>query len=74
MSTTSTERMRETRGRRARRDVQLTIVLHEDDVAEIAKRGYEGAASTDPKLQARRSASSLPTRSGANVTPSHLPL
>jgi hypothetical protein len=34
------------------RNVQLTIVLHEDDLAEIAKRGYEGAASTDPKLQA----------------------
>jgi hypothetical protein len=50
MSTTSTER--ETRRRRARREVLLTIVLHEDDLAEIANRGYEGAASTDPKLQA----------------------
>jgi hypothetical protein len=52
MSTTSTERMRERRRRRARREVQLTIVLHEHDLAEIAKRGYEGAASTDPKPQA----------------------
>ena len=45
MSTTSTERMRERHRRRARREVQLTIVLHEDDLAEIAKRGYESAAS-----------------------------
>jgi hypothetical protein len=45
MSTTSTERMRERRRRRARRDVQLTIVLHEDDLAEIAERGYEGASA-----------------------------
>ena len=52
MSTTGTERMREIRRRRARREVQLTIVLHEGDLAEIAKRGYEGAASTDPKLHA----------------------
>jgi hypothetical protein len=52
MYTTSTERMRERRQRVARREVQLTIVLHKDDLAEIAKRGYEGAASTDPKLQA----------------------
>jgi hypothetical protein len=44
--------MREARRRRARREVPVTIVLHEDDLAEIAKRGYEGAASTDPKLQA----------------------
>jgi hypothetical protein len=43
--------MREIRRRRARREVQLTILLHEGDLAEIAKRGYEGAASTDPKLQ-----------------------
>ena len=44
--------MREIRRRRARREVQLTIVLHEGHMAEIAMRGYEGAASTDPKLQA----------------------
>jgi hypothetical protein len=50
MSTTSTERMGGGRQRRARREVQATIALHEDDLAEIAKRGYEGAASTDPKL------------------------
>jgi hypothetical protein len=51
MSTTSTERMREMRRRRARREVQLAIALQEDELAGIAKRGYEGAASTDPKLQ-----------------------
>jgi hypothetical protein len=50
MSTKSTERMRERHRRGARREVQVTIVLHEDDLAEIANRGYEGAASTDPKL------------------------
>jgi hypothetical protein len=41
MSTTSTERMREMRRRRARREVQLAIVLQEDELAGIAKRGYE---------------------------------
>ena len=45
MSMTST-RMREARRRRARREVQLTIVLHEHDLAEIAKRGYQSAAPT----------------------------
>ena len=27
------------------------MVLHEDDVGEIARRGYEGAASTDRARQ-----------------------
>ena len=51
MSTSSIDRIRELRRRRARREVQLMIVLHEDDLAEIAKRGYEGATSADPKLR-----------------------
>jgi hypothetical protein len=54
MPTTSTERMRETRRRRARREVQVTIVLRQDDLATIAKAGpdYLDAVSADPKLQA----------------------
>ena len=36
----------------APRQVRLTIDLHEDDLREIALRGYEGAASTDRKAQA----------------------
>jgi hypothetical protein len=30
----------------------LEVDLHEDDLREIALRGYEGAASTDRELQA----------------------
>jgi hypothetical protein len=52
MAMTASERVRAVRERRRRREIQLTVVMHEDDMAEIAKRGYEGAASTDPKLQA----------------------
>jgi hypothetical protein len=35
----------------APRQVRLTIDLHEDDLREIALRGYEGAASTDRKAR-----------------------
>jgi hypothetical protein len=52
MAMTAAERVRAVRERRRRREIQLTVVLHEDDMAEIAKRGYEGAASTNPKLRA----------------------
>jgi hypothetical protein len=49
MAMTAAERVRAVRERRrrrpARREVQLTIVLHDHDLAEIAKRGYESAAS-----------------------------
>jgi hypothetical protein len=40
------------RKRRKRNEVQISIVLHKDDIAEIARRGYEGAASTDPTAMA----------------------
>jgi hypothetical protein len=52
MAMTTAERVRAVRERRRRREIQLTVVLHEDDLGEIARRGYEGAASTDPKLRA----------------------
>jgi hypothetical protein len=45
--------------------VQLTIVLHQDDLAEIGKRGYEEAACTDPKLpflRCKRWAAALPRK------------
>jgi hypothetical protein len=29
----------------------LTVVLHQDDLGEIARRGYEGATTTDRKRQ-----------------------
>ena len=53
MPTTSTERTCEARRRRARREVQLTIVLHQDDFwprspTEVTPE----AACTDAKLQA----------------------
>jgi hypothetical protein len=40
------------RERRRRGKLQLTIDLHQDDLREIALRGYEGAASSDQTLQA----------------------
>jgi hypothetical protein len=52
MRTTSAERMRTLRARRRRGKLRLTIDLHQDNLREIALRGYEGAASTDRKLQA----------------------
>jgi hypothetical protein len=52
MAMTAAERVRAVRERRRRREIQLTVVLHEDDLGEIARRGYEGAASTNSKLRA----------------------
>jgi hypothetical protein len=49
-------------------EVRVAIVLHKDDLAEIAKRGYEGAASNAPKLQAEAVASSSRIRFGADIT------
>jgi ABC-type sugar transport system substrate-binding protein len=50
---TAAERMRALR-ERARRGVRrLTIDVSEDDLRAIAKRGYEGAASTDHDQQAQ---------------------
>jgi hypothetical protein len=57
MAMTATERVRAVRERRRRREIQVTVVLHQDDLGEIARRGYEGAASTDrarPALTAAR--------------------
>jgi hypothetical protein len=45
------------RGRRARGKVLLTVVVGEDELAEIARAGYAEAASTDRK--AREAAISL---------------
>ena len=52
MRTTSAERVRVHRARRRRGKLRLTIDLHEDDLRQIALRGYEGAASSDRKAQA----------------------
>ena len=52
MATTSAERMRVLRARRRRGKLCLEVDLHEDEVREIALRGYAGAASTDRELQA----------------------
>ena len=51
MAMTATERVRAVRERRRRRKIQVTVVLHQDDLREIARRGYEGAASTDRARQ-----------------------
>ena len=50
---TSVERMRALRERQRRGLRRLTIDVSEDDLRGVAKRGYEGAASTDHDQQAR---------------------
>jgi hypothetical protein len=50
MRTTSAQRMCALRARRRRGKLCLEVDLHEDDLREIALRGYEGAASTDREL------------------------
>jgi len=52
MRTTSAKRMRALRARRRRGKLRLEVDLHEDDLREIALRGYDGAASSDRELQA----------------------
>jgi hypothetical protein len=52
MRTTSAKRMRALRARRRRAKLRLMIDLHQDDLREIALRGYAGAASSDRELQA----------------------
>ena len=52
MRTTSAQRMRVHRARRRRGKLRLTIDLREDDLRQIALRGYEGAASSDRNAQA----------------------
>jgi hypothetical protein len=57
MAMTATERSRVLRERRAHGKVALTVVVGEDELAEIAGAGYAEAASTDRK--AREAAVSL---------------
>ena len=52
MAITAMERMRAVRARRRRRTFVLSVEVHEDDLREIALRGYEDAATTDRRRQA----------------------
>ena len=49
MAMTATERSRALRERRAHGKVVLSVVVGEDELAEIARAGYADAASTDRK-------------------------
>jgi hypothetical protein len=49
MAMTATERSRVLRERRAHGKVVLSVVVGEDELAEITRAGYDGAASTDRK-------------------------
>jgi hypothetical protein len=49
MAMTATERSRVRRERRASGKVMLTVIVGEDELAEIARAGYAEAASTDRK-------------------------
>jgi hypothetical protein len=49
MALTATERSRVLRERRAHGKIVLTVVVSEDELAEIARAGYAEAASTDRK-------------------------
>jgi hypothetical protein len=49
MALTATERSRVLRERRAAGKVVLTVVVGEDELAEIARAGYAEAASADRK-------------------------
>jgi hypothetical protein len=57
MAKTATERSRVLRERRACGKVLLTVVVGEDELAEIARAGYAEAASAD--REAREAAVSL---------------
>ena len=50
---TSAERMRALRERRRRGLRKLRIEVNEEDLRAIAKRGYEGAVTTDHDQQAQ---------------------
>jgi hypothetical protein len=52
MAMTGTERVRAHRERRRRSIRKLTIEVSEDDLREIAKAGYEGAAISRCQAQA----------------------
>jgi hypothetical protein len=49
MAMTATERSRVLRERRAHFKILLTVVVGEDELAEIARAGYAEAASTNRK-------------------------
>ncbi len=49
MAMTATERSRVLRERRAHCKIVLTVVVGEDELAEIARAGYADAASTNRK-------------------------
>jgi hypothetical protein len=51
MAMTATERSRMLRERRACAKVVLTVVVGEDELAEITQAGYAEAASTDRKAR-----------------------
>jgi hypothetical protein len=51
MAMTTTERSRVLRERRARDEVVLTVVVGENELAEITQAGYAEAASTDRKAR-----------------------
>ena len=51
MAMTATERSRVLRERRACGKVLLTVVVGEDELLEIARAGYDDAASTDRKAR-----------------------
>ena len=51
MAMTATERSRVLRERRACGKVVLTVVVGEDELLEIARAGYDDAASTDRKAR-----------------------
>jgi hypothetical protein len=49
MARTATERSRVLRERRASGKIVLSVVVREDELAEIARAGYAESASTDRK-------------------------
>ena len=63
MAMTATERSRVLRERRAHGKVVLTVVVGEDELAEIAQAGYSEAAQRIARRGKRPSACSWPTRS-----------
>ena len=66
--TTSAQRMRALRERRRRGLRKLRIEVSEDDLRAIAKRGYEGAVTTDLDQQAQAVGLFLNRRASANLT------
>jgi hypothetical protein len=65
---TSAERMRASRERTRRGLRRLTIDVSEDDLRAIAKRGYEGAVTSDLDQQAQAVGLFLTDALTANLT------